>query len=389
MDFLTGLPTTEEGFDAIFTVVDRATHRVHFIPCTKEITAVETAQLYIDNIVRLHGLPLSIVSDRDKLFTSLFWKELMLRLGVQLRLSTANHPQTDGASERMHRSLLEMLRIFVHHHQRDWRKHLAMAEFSINNLQNASTGMSAFFADLGLHPLAAFPQVKVQAPSSSAAGSVSVVEANVFAAKQHQVFQQVHDIMLETQERMHAGDLQENARRAATIAVEDLVLVSSQALLSPAQRDRPSNKLSYRWQGPFKVLERLSEAAFKLDLKSSGVRAHPVINVKFLRRYVAPTMVPLRQALPPPPVLGPGEQPEYEVEEVLGHRQTNHSVPRWMFTLKWKGLGVGDNSVQPLSTLVDREGNQIVAVTEALITYARNHLDVWDELLAGGWVPEV
>ena len=60
-----------------------------------------------------------------------------------------------------------------------------------------------------------------------------------------------------------------------------------------------------------------------------------------------------------------------------------------MFTLKWKGLGVGDNSVQPLSTLVDREGNQIVAVTEALITYARNHLDVWDELLAGGWVPEV
>jgi hypothetical protein len=110
----------EEGFDAIFTttaVFDRATHRVHFIPCTKEITAVKTAQLYIDNIVRLHGLPLSIVSDRDKLFTSLFWKELtrVLRLGVQLRLSTANHPQTDGASKRKHRSLLEMLRIFVQH----------------------------------------------------------------------------------------------------------------------------------------------------------------------------------------------------------------------------------------------------------------------------------
>ena len=391
MDFLTGLPESD-GADAILTVVDRATHRVHFIPCNKDITARQTAQLYVDHIVRLHGLPLSIVSDRDKLFTSMFWKELMTILGVQLRFSTANHPQTDGASERMHRSLLEMLRTFVHHNQKDWRNRLSMCEFALNNLKNASTGVSAFFADLGLHPITAFPQAlaitQQPSPDREIVGlPISVSEARLFAQQQQQILDLVHDTMLETQERMHKEQVVDNARKASKISAGDLVLVSSQALLSPAQRDRPSNKLSYRWQGPFTVLECLSDAAFKLDLQ--GIKAHPVINVSFLRRYVSPSVIPHREPPPPEPVLGTGNEPEWEVEEILAHKRSKHKKPRWMFTLKWKGLGVAHNSVEPLSSLVDTNTqSQIVSVTEALADYARRHEDVWNELLAQGWVPD-
>ena len=385
MDFLTGLPVSE-GFDAILTVVDRGTHRVHFIPCYKTDDAAAVAQLYIDNVVRLHGLPLQIVSDRDKLFTSMFWGELTRLLGVELKMSTANHPQTDGASERMHRTLLEMLRMWVNHHQDSWRAQLAMVEFAINDLVNASTGMSAFFADLGYNPIAAFPML--------AAGGVmpehlvapgGLAQANAFAQRQSAVFEEVRDLMREAQLRMHARDgVLEGQRRAAAIAVGDLVLVSSQALLSPAQRDRPSDKLAFVWQGPCVVLRKISEAAFQLKLPV-GVRAHDVINVVFLRKYVDPAIVHGRVLPPPVQVLGVAGVPEWEVEEIVAHQVSRHKTPRWSFTVKWKGLGVGDNSREPIHHFVDVDVGHGTIVSDALMVYARLHVDVETELRRRGW----
>ena len=386
MDFLTGLPVSE-GYDAIFTVVDRGTHRVHFIPCTKSITAPEAAQLYIDNVVRLHGLPLQIVSDRDKLFTSLFWGELTRLLGIELKMSTANHPQTDGASERMHRTLLEMLRVWVSHHQDTWRAQLSMVEFAINDLVNASTGMSAFFADLGYHPSAAFPAV---APGGSVPEHLvapgGLAQAQAFAQRQRLIFEDVRDAMRAAQLRMHAAGGDPNGqRRAVEIQVGDRVLVSSQALLSPAQRDRPSPKLSFSWQGPFRVSEKISDAAFRLELP--GIKAHNVINVSFLRRYIDPSSVPGRVLPPPVPVVGIGGEPEWEVEEIVAHRVSKHVPPRWSFVVKWKGLGVGDNSVEPLLSFVDVEVGQDAVVSDAMLLYANQHADVLAELRRRAFVP--
>ena len=391
MDFLTGLPVSE-GADAILTVVDRGTHRVHFIPTTKDVTAAGVAQLYVDNVVRLHGLPRSLVSDRDKLFTSLFWKALMERLGVELHPSTANHPQSDGASERMHRTLVEMLRMFVSHHQNDWRKHLAMCEFAINNNTNASTGMSAFFADLGYHPISGFPQAAAGEarnvlPSEGEPVAVGQEAAQQFAAAQHRTYQEAVDCMLEAQERMHALDgAVAQGRAAADIKVGDMVLVSSQALLSPAQRDRPALKLAFKWQGPFRVLECMAGgAALRLDL--GRIRAHPVINRSFLRLYADPADIPGRQQLPPEPVVGGGEEPEWEVEEVVAHKKSRHAVPRWQFTVKWQGLGVGSNSVEPLDSFVDQPeyAGGPVSINAALLAYAHKHPEVLAELRRRGF----
>ena len=114
LDFITDLPTTAAGFDAILTFVDRFTKQCHFIPTNKSVGVVETAALFIREIYRLHGLPTSIISDRDPRFTSHFWQAIFKHLGTKLNISTSYHPQTDGQSERANRTILEMLRHFVH-----------------------------------------------------------------------------------------------------------------------------------------------------------------------------------------------------------------------------------------------------------------------------------
>ena len=110
MDFIMGLPRSSNGNDGILTVVDRATKMVHLVPVKQTITASETAQVYWTNIGRLHGLPRSIVSDRDPRFVSKFWQGLWSLLGTKLRMSSAYHPQTDGQTEAMNRVVEMILR---------------------------------------------------------------------------------------------------------------------------------------------------------------------------------------------------------------------------------------------------------------------------------------
>ena len=110
MDFITQLPMTKNGNDAIFVVVDRLTKMAHFIPTKTTATAEDTARLFLDNVFRLHGLPEEIISDRDSKFNGNFWQALFESLGTRLGMSTAFHPQTDGQTERMNRTLEDMLR---------------------------------------------------------------------------------------------------------------------------------------------------------------------------------------------------------------------------------------------------------------------------------------
>jgi transposase InsO family protein len=122
MDFVLGLPRTRYGHDSIFVVVDRFSKMAHFIPCNKADNASHVATLFFREVVRLHGIPASIVSDRDVKFMSYLWKSLMAKFGIKLLFSSSSHPQTDGQKEVFNRSLSTLLRALVKKNMKTWEE---------------------------------------------------------------------------------------------------------------------------------------------------------------------------------------------------------------------------------------------------------------------------
>ena len=149
MDFVTGLPRTKRQHDAIWVIVDRLTKPAHFLPVNVKDSLEKLAQLYMDEIVRLHGVPVSIVSYRDPRFTSRFWPNLQASLGARLHFSTAFHPQTDGQLKKTIQMLEDMLRACVMELKGSWDTHLALMEFAYNNSYQASIEMAPFEALYG------------------------------------------------------------------------------------------------------------------------------------------------------------------------------------------------------------------------------------------------
>ncbi|KAA0052401.1 pol protein [Cucumis melo var. makuwa] len=149
MDFITGLPKTLKGYTVIWVVVDKLTKSAHFVPEKSTYTASKWGQFYMTEIVRLHGVPVSIISDRDTRFTSKFWKGLQLALGTRLDFSTAFHPQTDGQTERLNQILEDMLQACVLEFSGSWDSHLHLMEFAYNNSYQATIGMAPFEALYG------------------------------------------------------------------------------------------------------------------------------------------------------------------------------------------------------------------------------------------------
>jgi transposase InsO family protein len=149
MDFIGGLPNTSRHHDSIWVIVDRLTNTAHFLPVHTTHQAEKYAEIYIDQIVHLHGIPRTIVSDRGAPFVAHFWEELQESLGTHVIRSSAYHPQIDGKTERVNQILKDMLRACVLHYGKDWDKCLSLAEFSYNNSYQSSLKMAPFEALYG------------------------------------------------------------------------------------------------------------------------------------------------------------------------------------------------------------------------------------------------
>lgn len=151
VDFITGLPCSH-GFTVIMVVVDRYSKGAHFGALLTHYSAFKVVVLFLDCVCKLHGFPRNIVSDRDPVFVSHFWCELFKLSGTKLRMSTAYHPQTDGQTEVLNRTLEQYLRAYVHNHPSHWFRFLSLAEWSYNTATHVGTGMSPFEVIYGKPP---------------------------------------------------------------------------------------------------------------------------------------------------------------------------------------------------------------------------------------------
>ena len=149
MDFVSDFPLTQKKHDVIWVIVDRLTKSAPFLPIRLDYSMDRLADLYVNEIVILHGIPVSIVSDRDPRFTSRFWKELQSAFGTRLNFSTAFHPQTDGQSERVIKVLEDMIRGCVLDFPENLDRYIPLMEFSYNNSYQSSIGMTPYEALYG------------------------------------------------------------------------------------------------------------------------------------------------------------------------------------------------------------------------------------------------
>jgi len=163
MDFVMPLPKSK-GYDGILVMTDRLVNYVKIEPIHTTATAPDIAKIVYESWYRQFGLPSAITSDRDKLFTSKFWKELHKRIKVDLRMSTSYHPETNGSSERSNKTAIESLRHLVNTRQTDWADHLINVEIHMNNSVNATTGKTPTELLYGV-PLKLFPSPRSLLPS--------------------------------------------------------------------------------------------------------------------------------------------------------------------------------------------------------------------------------
>ena len=162
MDFVTGLPISTDwkgdSYDSILVIVDRLTKMVYYEPVKVTIDALGLAKVIIDVVVRHHGLPDSIVTNRGSLFTSKFWSSLCYFLGIKRRLFTSFHPQTDRQTERQNNMIKTYLQAFINFKQNDWARLFAMAEIAYNNAKNASTSHTSFEFNCRYHPWVSYEE---------------------------------------------------------------------------------------------------------------------------------------------------------------------------------------------------------------------------------------
>jgi transposase InsO family protein len=329
MDFIVGLPESS-GFDAVLVVVDRLTKMAHFLPTTGTVDSEGTAALYRDGIFRLNGLPSDLVSDRGATFTSEFSRSLCRLTGITQNLSTAFHPQTDGQTERVNSILEQYLRGYCNYQQYNWAELLSMAEFSYNNKVSATTGVTPFFANYHYHP-----RYEIYANKNKATPQALIDYSDRLTSLEKYLRSEI--AYAQAVQSEHAD---KHRSAPPVFSVGDHVWLNRRNI----QTTRPSSKLDYKRLGRFRILEKVSSHAYKLDLPTS-MRIHPVFHVSLLEPASAdplPSQLASQPELPPVII---DDQQEWEVEHSwrFGKNRLLKYFVRW--------VGYDHPSWQPASDL--------------------------------------
>ena len=322
MDFITDLPENQ-GYDSLFVVVDRLSKATIVTPCTKNITAEETATLFMNNVWRRTGLPHQVISDRGPQFASKVMQEVWNKLNVKSTMSTAFHPQTDGETERVNQELEQYLRVFGNFQQDNWVDLIPFMEFAHNARQHSATGKSPFEVWYGFQP--------TFLPPVNFATTIPTVEERLRTLEQ---------IRTEVTAALKvAAEVMKHSRPPhATYVFKpgDLVWLEG----TNVHTTHPKAKLAPRRHGPFKVLSTWGVNC-KLQLPKTW-RIHPVFHNSLISPYHETSAHGPNFTRPPPEIVE-GEEDHYEVETILQSRLTPNKKGV-QYLIKWKGYPTSENS---------------------------------------------
>lgn len=258
LNFIEGLPKSSRKH-CILVVVDRLSKYAHFMPLSHPYTAIDVAQLFLDNIFKLHGMPESVISDRDPTFLSDVWQELFRVFGVELKFSTAYHPQTDGQTEVTNKTLETYLRCMTSESPQSWCKWLPLAEFWYNTNFHSAIKCTPYEVLYGQPPPMHLPYLPGESTSITVDRSLSKREEVINLLKFH---------LLRAQNRMK--QYADAHRSERVFQTGDFVYLKLQPYRQSSLKTSSSNKLSPRFFGPFKVLEPVGKVAYKLQLPPSS-----------------------------------------------------------------------------------------------------------------------
>ncbi|KAE8955540.1 hypothetical protein PR001_g32058, partial [Phytophthora rubi] len=279
MDFIFELPADARGHTGILVFVCRLSKMVRLAAVRKSVTAPQAAQLFVDNVFRNHGLPEAFVSDRDPRFVSHFWQHLFRLLGTRLDMSTADHPQTDGQTERVNRVLEDILRSVCAAEPTKWSVLLPQVEFALNNAVHSSTGFTPFYVNGLRHPrtpLTLPPASNLGGGEANAEdprglkGLRTSVKRNLlsFIETGEAVRQRVRDAMAAAQDTQKEHSDRQGRKNTLVFKLGDQVLLNAKNLPTQAVSAVGSTKLRPRFVGPFTVIG-VHGHAYTLDLPSS------------------------------------------------------------------------------------------------------------------------
>ena len=334
MDFIFGLPKSIHGNTGIWTIVDRFSKQAHFIPVKKTIKAHHMATLFISQVFKYHGLPQSIVSDRDPRVTSNFWKGLFENLGTKLNFSSAYHPQTDGQSEIANLTIIDLLKAYVTEvdQRSQWEKYLPLVEYAYNNTVHTSTGKAPFEVIEGRSklPLIVKPHAKIFA-------------ADEYSRDLKESFNKIKEAISIAQQRQKAAA--NKHRKSLVFKENDWVLLKfPKARLrhttGKAKQGRPTGhqkyyaKLAKRYYGPFQVLKPINEVAYRLKLPSTWL-IHNAFHVSLLKPYKGEP--PKEPIIEDPPEFE-GQEEILQPESILRHEdkvlRSGKTIRRYLIKFK-------------------------------------------------------
>ena len=303
LDFVTNLPLSN-GFDSLLVICCHLSRQAHFIPTTMTVTGEQSANLFLENIYRLHGLPRIIVSDRDTRFMSAFWQTLWRRLGTKLNMSSGQHAETDGLTERINAIATELARAFCCFDGSDWVSHIPMMEFSYNSSKALGIEHAPFEAVYGYVPETPPDLLFPMRPTIPLS-----VDAQMKIKQMRDVHTLVRSILAVHKKELTVRPRIRQLRDAPQFHVGDNVSVVTNLLFIKGQANK---KLMDKQIGPFEIVEKIGQHSYRLKMPPSS-KLHPVFHVNNLRP--CPT-APLRPAVPVVTGTMEEDNQEFEIDRI-------------------------------------------------------------------------